>query len=92
MIQALGSGHLGMQLKSKRRGEIGILAKTMDLFADDLQNVVVGTMKKISNGDLSTDVSLKDSHDEISPALLGTTAPLRGLVAETKSLSPQRDA
>jgi methyl-accepting chemotaxis protein len=72
MIQALSSGHLGMRLKMERRDEIGIMARTMDRFADDLQNICIGTMKKISVGDLSAQITNKDAEDEISPALKGT--------------------
>jgi methyl-accepting chemotaxis protein len=87
MIQELGQGHLGMRLAIAGEDEIGVMARTMNQFADDLQNTVVGTMKKISSGDLSTEVGAKDSQDEIAPALIGTTLALRGLVAETKLLT-----
>jgi len=87
LIQEMGKGHLGMRLKMSQQDEIGVLARAMDQFADDLQSVVVGTMKKISDGDLSTEVSAKDKQDEISPALVSTTLALRGLVAETKMLT-----
>ena len=87
MIQELGKGHLGMRLKMNSGDEIGTMAAALDQFADDLQTAVVGTMKKISNGDLSTDVRSKDEQDEIAPVLLGTTLSLRGLVAETKKLT-----
>ncbi|MBI5657093.1 MAG: HAMP domain-containing protein, partial [Geobacter sp.] len=87
MIQEMGKGHLGMRLRTKRKDEIGILANTMDQFADDLQNTVVGTMKKIAAGDLSTNVNPRDTQDEISPALKATTESLRGLVSEANMLT-----
>ncbi|MBI5034480.1 MAG: MCP four helix bundle domain-containing protein, partial [Chloroflexi bacterium] len=87
MMQEMAKGHLGMRLKMERKDEVGLLAHAMDQFADDLQNIVIGTMKKISNGDLSAEVGVKDNQDEISPALIGTTLSLRGLVAETKMLT-----
>ncbi|CAG0946967.1 partial Methyl-accepting chemotaxis protein IV, partial [Anaerolineae bacterium] len=87
MMQELGKGHLGMRLRMERQDEIGVLTRTMDQFADDLQNIVIATMKKISAGDLSTEVTPKDAQDEIAPALKATTESLRGLVAESKSLT-----
>jgi methyl-accepting chemotaxis protein len=87
MMQEMGKGHLGIRLKLETKDEVGVLARTMDEFADDLQNNVVGTMKKISAGDLSTDVVAKDGQDEISPALKQMTESLRGLVAEAGMLS-----
>ena len=57
MIQELALGHLGLRLKMNRKDEVGVLAAAMDAFADDLQVNVVGTMKKIAAGDLTTDVT-----------------------------------
>ena len=87
MMQEMEKGHLGLRLKMERKDEIGVLARAMDKFADDLQNIVVATMKKIAAGDLSTDVAAKDAQDEIAPALKATTESLRGLVAESKMLT-----
>ncbi len=87
LLKEMGLGHLGTRLKMNRKDEIGVMATTLDQFADDLQNIVVGTMKKISAGDLSTDVVGKDAQDEIAPALKQTTDSLRGLVAEAKMLT-----
>ena len=87
MIEELGRGHLSIRLKMNQKDEIGAMAAALDQFAEDLQNVVVGTMKRISNGDLRTDVHPKDDRDEIAPALLGTTLSLRGLVEETRILT-----
>ena len=70
-----------------RKDEIGEMAATMDQFSDDLQNQVIGTMKKIADGDLSTDVKVVDAQDEIGPALRTTTESLRALVAEANMLS-----
>jgi methyl-accepting chemotaxis protein len=77
MIQELSKGHLSQRLKMERRDEIGILANVMDQFADDLQNTVIGTMKMIAVGDLSSNVIPKDNHDEISPALNSTIDALQ---------------
>lgn len=87
MMQELGKGLLGMRLKMDRQDEIGVLARTMDQFAEDLQNIVVGTMKKIAGGDLSTEVTPKDARDEIAPALKATIESLRSLVAEFRLLT-----
>jgi methyl-accepting chemotaxis protein len=86
-LKDMGLGHLGNRLKMNRKDEIGEMATAMDMFSDDLQNAVIGTMKKIADGDLSTDVTPKDSQDEISPALRTTTESLRALVSEANMLS-----
>ena len=87
MMQEMGKGHLSTRLKIETKDEVGILARTMDEFADDLQANVIGTMQKIAQGDLSTNVTPKDTQDEISPALKQMTESLRGLVAEAGMLS-----
>jgi len=87
MIQELGRGHLGMRLRLDTADEVGIMARTLDDFADNLQNTGVGLMRKIAAGDLSTEVILKDDKDEIALALKATVESLRGLVAEVNSLT-----
>ena len=82
MLNDLRHGHLGIRLRMTRRDEIGTMASEMDTFADDLQNVVVGTMKQIAAGDLSANIDPHDPQDEIGPALKGTIDALRGLIIE----------
>lgn len=87
MMQEMSQGRLGNRLKMERKDEIGILARDMDLFAENLQNVVVATMKKLADGDLGTEVTKKDERDEIGPALIQITTSLRGLVSEVGMLT-----
>jgi len=86
MLQEMGQGHLGERLGMDSRDEIGIMAKTIDQFAEDLQNMV-RTTQKIAAGDLSTEVVAKDNRDEISPALKETIDSLRSLITESKMLT-----
>jgi methyl-accepting chemotaxis protein len=87
MLQEMSLGHLGNRLKMDSGDEIGMMANTMDRFADDLQNTVVGTMKKIAAGDLSVEVTSKDEKDEVTPAIRQTIESLRGLIAEADMLT-----
>jgi methyl-accepting chemotaxis protein len=91
MLQEMGKGHLSNRVGLKRRDEIGILASTMDEFANNLQRNVVGTMQKIAAGDLvgikDADIASMDTQDEIAPALKQTTEAIRSLVAETTMLA-----
>lgn len=81
-MQELAKGHLGQRMSLKRGDEIGLIGKAIDDFADDLQNNVVGVMKKISVGDLSSVLVPKDREDEITPALVTTIETLRDLIVE----------
>jgi methyl-accepting chemotaxis protein len=87
MMQEMAQGHLGMRLKMDRQDEIGILANAMDQFSDYLQNVIVDTIKKIGNGDLSSEVVPKDSKDEIAPAMKVTIDALLALAVELQRLT-----
>jgi len=82
MIEELKMGRLTTRLRMNRGDEIGSMAKTMDAFADDLQNIVIGTMKQIAAGDLSADIVPRGSQDEITPVLRDTIEALRGLIIE----------
>ncbi len=86
-LKEMGMGHLGNRLKMNRKDEIGEMATVMDTFSDDLQNNVVGTMKKIAVGDLSTTVKAKDNLDEISPALITMTNAINALTTDAKMLA-----
>ncbi|MDR2694047.1 MAG: methyl-accepting chemotaxis protein [Chitinispirillales bacterium] len=87
MMNELGRGHLDVRLNLSRKDEIGVMAKAVDMFADDMQNVVIGTMKKISVGDLSAKIELKDDKDEISGALKKTVESLSVVVGTMKKIS-----
>ncbi|PKL60285.1 MAG: methyl-accepting chemotaxis protein [Methanomicrobiales archaeon HGW-Methanomicrobiales-4] len=87
MMQEMSLGHLNNRLNMGRKDEIGVLARAMDSFANDLQNVVIGGLKEIARGNLSITVPPRDDLDEISPAMITMLEALRGLVSEAKMLS-----
>ncbi len=64
-----------------------MLAKAMDSFADSLKNVVVATMKKIADGDVSMTIEARNTEDEIGPALQGMILSVRALVTDAKYLA-----
>jgi methyl-accepting chemotaxis protein len=86
-LKEMGNGHLGNRLKLNRKDEIGEMAGVMDQFSDDLQVNVVGTMKKLAVGDLTTNVKAKDSQDEIGPALIQMTEAINAMAADAKMLA-----
>jgi len=87
MIQDIEKGHLKKRLNLSRKDEIGKLANTMDHYADDLQKYIVGPMNKIAEGNFDFELNIKDSEDELSPALQKTTESIKGLVYEVNSLT-----
>ncbi|MEJ5308312.1 MAG: methyl-accepting chemotaxis protein [Anaerolineae bacterium] len=87
MIQEMSRGHLGERLHLNRRDEVGILAETMDEFAEALQTDVIGVMQQVAAGDLGFTVRVRDEQDEIGPALQQMQTTLRSLIAETNTLT-----
>jgi len=88
MIKELRNGHLSARLNIRRKDEIGVMAATMDEFADDLQTNVVGNIKKIANGEYVQEFSAPvDDRDEIRPALRMMVDSLDHLHKETIKLT-----
>ncbi len=86
MMKEMAKGHLGTRLKMDRADEIGDLARAMDGFTDNLQEIVVG-LQQISNGDLSKEWVAADAQDEINPALKQVRTNLLALVADAALLN-----
>lgn len=89
MIKELRNGHLSARLNIRnRQDEIGVMAATMDEFADDLQINVVGNIKKIANGEyIEVFSDPVDDQDEIRPALRMMVESLDHLHKETIKLT-----
>jgi len=92
MMEEMSRGRLGTRLKFDRKDELGVLARAMDTFANDLQTNVVGGMQKIAAGNLNIPVNTKDSQDEIGPALDRMVTTLKRLVEEMNRMSREQNA
>ncbi|MCE5211801.1 MAG: methyl-accepting chemotaxis protein [Deltaproteobacteria bacterium] len=68
-VQELGKGHVSNRLDMKSKDEIGVLAGTIDQFADHLQQNVIFNLQQISEGNIDIAPSVTDEKDEIGPAL-----------------------
>jgi len=86
MIREMSQGHFSERLHIKRKDEIGQMAQSMDFFADELQNKVIGVMNRISDGDVRVEIEIKDDQDELSPALKKTVETIRELNDEIQML------
>ena len=87
MMQELRKGHLSNRLGIKRKDEIGVLANAMDEFAEHLQNNVVFSMQRISEGDINVQPAIIDEKDEIGPALKKMTETINNMVNEINLLT-----
>ncbi|WKY45209.1 methyl-accepting chemotaxis protein [Eubacteriaceae bacterium ES2] len=87
MLQDMVKGKLSGRLRLDQSDEVGILAENLDLFAENLQLNVIGTMKKISVGDLNQNFTIDDPEDEITPIMETTVDNLNALIVEVDTLS-----
>ncbi|MBI5302728.1 MAG: HAMP domain-containing protein [Chloroflexi bacterium] len=87
MIQEMGKGQLTRRLRLQRRDEIGVLAGTMDQFADDLQHLLNHNLAHIAEGDLDIAITAFSAQDEIAAAETRMIASLRALVNEINTLN-----
>jgi methyl-accepting chemotaxis protein len=53
MIQALERGQLDLRLNMRRRDEIGIMARTMDAFADNLRDEILTAFQRLAEGNFT---------------------------------------
>jgi len=83
MIKDLRNGHLSARLNIDRKDEIGIMAKTMDEFAENLQTNIVANIKRLANGEYVEEIEIQDDRDEIRPAIRMMMESLDHLHKET---------
>lgn len=92
MIQELEKGHLEIRLDLDRKDEIGQMAKTMNSFADSLQNEVVGNLQKLADGDLNFDVIPRDGQDVVRSTLQRLSTDLNDIISQIQSAGSQIDS
>ncbi len=89
MIEEMEKGHLGTRLQLTRADEIGQMANAMDSFAESLQIEVVDNLQKLAAGDLTFDVSPRDTGDEIRGAIQKLGKDLSDIVGQIQIAGEQ---
>ncbi|MDH4322382.1 MAG: methyl-accepting chemotaxis protein, partial [Desulfobulbaceae bacterium] len=89
MLEEMAKGHLDTRLNMDRADEIGQMAKTMDSFADSLQNEMVAALNKLADGDLTFDANPHDENDAIRNSLKKTGDDLNKLISEVLNATEQ---
>jgi methyl-accepting chemotaxis protein len=85
MIHSINSGNLLQRLEiGTRSDEIGVLAKELNGFADNLQNEVVTAFEKLAAGDLTF-----EAHGAIREPLTKANAALNELMIQIQSAGEQ---
>ncbi len=87
MLNDLGQGDLGRRLHMARRDELGEMARTLDAFANNLQEEVVTAFNKIADGDLTFVAT-----GLIKEPLARANASLADVVSQIQSAGHQIDS
>jgi methyl-accepting chemotaxis protein len=89
MIDELEKGHLQQRLRIDSQDEIGQMARTMDLFADSLQQEVADSLERLADGDLTGTVTPRDEQDILRGSLLRLTRDLNLVVGDIQAAAEQ---
>lgn len=89
MIEEMEKGHITTRLNVDRKDEIGMMAASMDSFADSLQNEVVANLQKLAAGDLTFDVTPQDEQDELRNAIKALGSDLNEIFGQIQVASEQ---
>ncbi|MBC3889527.1 HAMP domain-containing protein [Acetobacterium paludosum] len=87
MIKEINAGHLSERLEITSKDEVGEMTQSLNQLADTLEYGIIGLMRNISDGDVSSDIEVVDPTNEVTPVLKQTVETIRRLIAETTMLS-----
>lgn len=82
IVNQLASGNVRKRTGIKRSDELGVMASSLDNFAEELETVFVGSLEKISEGDLTGNLKSNGEQDVITNALIKTNTDLKSIVSE----------
>ena len=89
MLSSLEKGQLSSRMDLQQKDEIGIMAATMDRFADSLQNDIVASLNRLSQGDLDFDVIPHSENDEIRGALKSLGNDMNNIMSQIQMSGEQ---
>ncbi|HIJ79077.1 MAG TPA: HAMP domain-containing protein [Deltaproteobacteria bacterium] len=82
LLDEMALGHLSERLNMDQTDEIGQMARTMDAFADNLQNEMVHALVKLADGDLTFEAKPRDEKDAIRNSLKKTGDDLNKIISD----------
>lgn len=86
IIHELSLGHLNVHTIGRATGDMAVMNKQLNQFADYLTTDVVGVIANIADGDISENVVERDQNDMIAPALKKIISSMRSLSHDTARL------
>ena len=89
MIEEIEKGHLSGRLNLNQGDEVGMMASSMDKFADSLQHEVIESLQKLAAGDLDMGLVARDTQDEIRGAFNKLEADLNDVMSAIQNAGQQ---
>ena len=89
MIQEMAKGHLDKRLNLNSGDEIGIMAQTMDQFADSMLTDVVSPLQRLAQGDLAFAIRPADQDDSLRNAIQQLCNDLNGVFIQLLGAADQ---
>jgi len=89
VLHEIDRGHLHDRLKLSQQDEIGDMARTLDDLSDSLQQEIVRPLEQLAAGDLTFDVTPRDSGDVLRTTIKKLGSDLTHLIGEIKAASEQ---
>lgn len=87
MAREMMKGHTKARVNLDTEDELGQMGKTLDEFVAQVDNAIVGALKRIADGDVKFTCPLFDKDDEIAPALNKVLENINALIAESEMLT-----
>ena len=87
LVKELGKGHFDKRINIYTKDEFGMMAATINQFAEDMQKNFINNLKKISEGEFETELIPKDDKDEIVPVINKMTSTIIEMIEESKLLT-----
>ncbi|RDL45808.1 hypothetical protein DN730_01810 [Marinomonas piezotolerans] len=82
MVNQLATGNVRNRTNIQRSDELGDMASSLDRFAEELDTVFVGSLERISEGDLTSSLKSNGEQDVITNALIKTNSDLKSIVTD----------
>ncbi len=86
MVNELSLGHVKARANVDTNDEIGVMAKTMDGMAQNLEEFAI-KLQKIADGDASITSDYADQDDALAPALNAISSTIKNLINEINDLT-----
>ncbi len=92
MISTMEAGDLSVRIDQTRQDEFGTMTRTLNGFADSLQQEVVNPLRQLAQGDLSFNISPRGEKDVLRRSIKQVAADLQEIIVQIKASGNQIDS